>query len=230
MRRLTPRSQGNLRGDWRLRNASFFSFLGPILENMSTAGDPASSDLTLLLNRMQNGDTVAGDRAVAFVYDELHRIASRQMRAEHADGQLQTTALIHEVYLRLVGGQEIEIQNRGHFFAIASKQMRRILVDAARSEHALKRGGPAAKVSLEEMRIPTRAKAADLLALDDVLSELEELDPRASKVVELRYFGGYTEKEVAEALGVALSTVRRDWEFARSWLFDRMNSGHATEK
>jgi RNA polymerase sigma-70 factor, ECF subfamily len=218
------------RADSRAEKASFFSFLDPILENMSIADDPASGDLTLLLNRMQHGDKVAGDRAVALVYDELHRIASRQMRGEHGDRQLQTTALIHEAYLRLVGAHEIEIQNRGHFFAIASKQMRRILVDAARSEHAQKRGGPAAKVSLEEMKIPAGAKGAELLALDDVLSELELFDPRASKVVELRYFGGYTDKEVAEALGVALSTVRRDWEFARSWLFDRMNSGRATEK
>jgi RNA polymerase sigma factor (TIGR02999 family) len=197
---------------------------------MSSAGDPASGDLTRLLNRMQNGDKDAGDRAVALVYEELHRIAARQMRSEHGDRQLQTTALIHEAYVRLVGGQEIEIQNRGHFFAIASKQMRRILVDAARAEHAQKRGGPAVKVSLDEMRISGGSRGPDLLALDDVLGELEQLDPRASKVVELRYFGGYTDKEVAEALGIALSTVRRDWEFARSWLFDRMNGPRPTRK
>jgi RNA polymerase sigma factor (TIGR02999 family) len=197
---------------------------------MSSSDDPPRTGLTGLLNRMQSGDKDAGDKAVALVYDELHRIAARQMRAERGGNSLQTTALIHEAYVRLVGGEPIEIQNRGHFFAIASKQMRRVLVDAARSEHAQKRGGPALMVPLDEMRIAAGSRGEDLLALDEALDELENLDPRASKVVELRYFGGYTDKEVVEALGVALSTVRRDWEFARSWLSDRMsarNTGRA---
>jgi RNA polymerase sigma-70 factor (ECF subfamily) len=197
---------------------------------MSTTDDPARGGLTWLLNRMQSGDKDAGDQAVALVYGELHRIAARQMRGERERSNLQTTALIHEAYVRLVGGEPIEIQNRGHFFAIASKQMRRVLVDAARSEHAQKRGGPALKVSLDEMQAPAAARGKDLIALDDALGELENLDPRASKVVELRYFGGYTDKEVVEALGVALSTVRRDWEFARSWLFDRMYGGSEGRK
>lgn len=124
--------------------------------------------------------------------------------------------------MRLVGAGPIQIQDRGHFFAIASKQMRRVLVDAARSENAQKRGGPAMKVPLDEMRIAAGSRDENLLALDEALKELEQIDPRASKVVELRFFGGYTDKEVVEALAVGLSTVRRDWEFARSWLFDRM--------
>ena len=144
------------------------------------------------------------------------------MRGEREEGQLQTTALIHEAYMRLVGAGPIEIQNRGHFFAIASRQMRRVLVDAARSEHAQKRGGPELKVPLDEVRIAAGHRGEDLLALDEALRELELVDPRAAKVVELRYFGGYTDKEVVDTLGVALSTVRRDWEFARSWLFDKM--------
>lgn len=189
---------------------------------MSTKDDPPRGELTGLLNRMQSGDKEAADRAVALVYEELHRIAAREMRGEHAGRKLQTTALIHEAYMRLVGAGPIQIQDRGHFFAIASKQMRRVLVDAARSENAQKRGGPAMKVPLDEMRIAAGSRDENLLALDEALKELEQIDPRASKVVELRFFGGYTDKEVVEALAVGLSTVRRDWEFARSWLFDRM--------
>jgi RNA polymerase sigma factor (TIGR02999 family) len=193
------------------------------LNEMSTRdGDPAPGELTLLLNRMQSGDRNAGEQAVALVYEELHRIAAREMRRERGDGQLQATALIHEAYVRLAGAEPIAFQNRGHFFAIASKQMRRVLIDTARSERAQKRGGPALKVPLDEMRIAAGSRGEDLLALDEALSELERFDPRASKVVELRYFGGYTDNEVVEALGIALSTVRRDWDFARSWLFDRM--------
>jgi RNA polymerase sigma factor (TIGR02999 family) len=195
---------------------------------MSTGSDPPRGELTNLLNLMQRGDKEAGERAVALVYEELHRIAAREMRGEREGSQLQTTALIHEAYLRLVGTgssgmQSIEIQNRGHFFAIASKQMRRVLVDAARSEKAQKRGGPASRVPLDEKRIAGISRNENLLALDEALRELERVDPRAANVVELRYFGGYTDKEVVEALGMALSTVRRDWEFARSWLFDRMH-------
>jgi RNA polymerase sigma factor (TIGR02999 family) len=193
-----------------------------LLDKVPRSDDPVLGELTHLLNRMQSGDQAAGEQAVAAVYEELHRIAARQMRGEHADRQLQTTALIHEAYLRLVGGQPIEIRNRGHFFAIASQQMRRVLVDAARSEGSQKRGGPAIKVPLDEMRIATESRGNDLLALDEALTGLEQIDPRASKVVEFRYFGGYTDKEVADAMGLALSTVRRDWEFARSWLYDRM--------
>jgi RNA polymerase sigma-70 factor (ECF subfamily) len=198
------------------------------LGRVSTGSDPPRGELTNLLNLMQRGDKEAGDRAVALVYEELHRIAAREMRGERAGGQLQTTALIHEAYLRLVGAgspeiQNIEIQNRGHFFAIASKQMRRVLVDAARSESAQKRGGRDIKVPLDEMRIASVSRNENLLALDEALKELERVDPRAASVVDLRYFGGYTDKEVEEALGIAVSTVRRDWEFARSWLFDRMH-------
>lgn len=201
--------------------------MGLYLGGVSTGSHPPRGELTHLLNLMQRGDKEAGDRAVALVYEELHRIAAREMRGERAGRQLQTTALIHEAYMRLVGAgsaeiQNIEIQNRGHFFAIASKQMRRVLVDAARSESAQKRGGPAVRVPLDEERIADVSRDENLLALDEALRELERVDPRAANVVELRYFGGYTDKEVVEVLGIAVSTVRRDWEFARSWLFDRM--------
>jgi RNA polymerase sigma-70 factor, ECF subfamily len=192
------------------------------------AGDPKPfregepSDVTLLLNRMRNGDSAAGDEAASLVYDELHRIAAREMRHENEGHLLQTTALVHEAYVRLAGSGSLEIQNRGHFFAVASRQMRRILVDYARSSNAQRRGGGAAKVDLDQLQIAVDPRSDDVVSLDEALRELERIYPRAAKVVELRYFGGYTDTEVVEALGVSTATVRRDWEFARSWLFKQM--------
>jgi RNA polymerase sigma factor (TIGR02999 family) len=183
---------------------------------------PDPSNVTALLNRMRTGDRAAGDEVAGLVYSELHRIASREMRHEREGHTLQTTALVHEAYMRLAGSQSLEIQNRGHFFAVASRQMRRILVDHARSGGAQRRGGAAIKVELDKLHIAAAERSIDVILLDESLRELERLEPRAAKVVELRYFGGYTDKEVVEALGVSLATVRREWEFARSWLFDKM--------
>jgi RNA polymerase sigma-70 factor (ECF subfamily) len=180
------------------------------------------SDVTALLNRMRSGDREAGDRVAGLVYNELHRIASREMRHEREGHTLQTTALVHEAYVRLAGSQSLEIQNRGHFFAVASQQMRRILVDHARSNGAQRRGGSAVRVDLDKLQVAAAERSIDVILLDESLRELERLEPRAAKVVELRYFGGYTDKEVVDALGVSLATVRREWEFARSWLFDKM--------
>jgi RNA polymerase sigma factor (TIGR02999 family) len=180
-------------------------------------------DLTGLLNRMHGGDPQASEQAASLVYDELHRLASREMRRERPGHTLQTTALIHEAYLKLVGGQSLQIQNRAHFFAIASQQMRRILVDHARATGAQRRGAGAIHIDAEGIPISEVDRGAALLSLDDALRDLERLDPRAAQVVELRYFGGYTDKEVAEAVGVSLATIRRDWEFARSWLYEQMN-------
>jgi len=163
---------------------------------------------------MRHGDRGAGEAAVELVYGELHRIASGQMRRERPGHTLQTTALVHEAYIRLIGSESLEIQSRGHFFAVASQQMRRILVDHARADQAQRRGGGAAKVELDQVQLGTETESIDVLLLDEALGELERLEPRAARVVELRYFGGYTDKEVVEALGVALATVRRDWEFA----------------
>jgi RNA polymerase sigma factor (TIGR02999 family) len=181
------------------------------------------SDLTLLLTQMQRGDPQAGEKAIALVYSELHRIASRELRGERPGHLLQTTALIHEAYTRLIGSQGLEIQNRVHFFAIASRQMRRVLVDYARTNHAQKRGGGASQVALDQVHAGIDPRAIDLVALDQSLHDLESVDPRAAQVVELRFFGGYTDQEIGGALGVSVPTVRRDWEFARSWLFDRMH-------
>ena len=186
------------------------------------AEEPAPSNVTALLNRMRRGDREAGDEVAGLVYQELHRIASREMRHEREGHTLQTTALVHEAYMRLAGAQSLEIQNRGHFFAVASQQMRRILVDHARSNSAQRRGGVAVRVDLDKLQVAAAERSIDVILLDESLRELERLEPRAAKVVELRYFGGYTDKEVVEALGVSLATVRREWEFARSWLFDKM--------
>ena len=174
---------------------------------------------------MQLGDLEAGEQAVALVYDELRRIAARELRHERSTHTLVPTALLNEAYIRLVGSSPIEIQSRGHFFAVASQQMRRILVDHARAKNAQRRGGGAIQISLEEIQAGQPDPGVDLLLLDEALRDLQAVEPRAAKVVELRYFGGYTDKQVVEVLHVSLATVRRDWEFARCWLFDRMSGG-----
>jgi RNA polymerase sigma-70 factor, ECF subfamily len=193
-----------------------------VLSDPKNPAESEPSNVTVLLNRMRGGDRQAGDEVAGLVYEELHRIASREMRHERQGHTLQTTALVHEAYMRLAGAESLEIQNRGHFFAVASQQMRRILVDHARSGAAQRRGGGAIKMDLDKLQVAAAEQSIDVLLLDESLKELERLEPRAAKVVELRYFGGYTDKEVVEALGVSLATVRREWEFARSWLFDRM--------
>lgn len=187
------------------------------------APDPA--ELTILLQQMHHGNHDAGEKAVALVYDELHRIASRELRGERPDHLLQTTALIHEAYTRLVGSAGLEIQSRTHFFRLASQQMRHILVDYARARNAQRRGSGAISVDLDGVQVGFQPRGVDLLLLDESLNELQKVEPRAVQVVELRYFGGYTDKEVMEALGISFAAVRRDWEYARAWLFDRMHGG-----
>ncbi len=189
--------------------------------------DSQPPEITLLLRQMQQGDRLAGEKAVGLVYDELHRIAASRLRHESPGHTLVATALINEAYLRLAGGGlasggSYPIENRGHFLAIASQQMRRILVDHARARNAHRRGGGAVQVSLDKAHASSAPPDIDVLLLDEVLQDFEQLEPRAARVVELRYFGGYTDKEIVEALGVSLNTVRRDWEFARCWLLDRM--------
>lgn len=198
-------------------------YCGRVLKSQQPkAAAPPPSQLTLLLNRMQQGDQDAAEQAASLVYAELHRIASRQMKRERPDHVLQTTALVHEAYLRLAGGKACEVESRGHFFAVASQQMRRILVDFARKDNAQKRGSGEIKEDLDSIRVGVEGRSVDLLALDESLRELERLEPRAARVVEMRYFGGHTDREMAEALGVSAITVRRDWDYARSWLFSRM--------
>jgi RNA polymerase sigma factor (TIGR02999 family) len=158
------------------------------------------------------------------VRQELHRIAARYMAAERPGHDLQATALINEAYLRLVNWQDIQWADRAHFFGMAAKMMRRVLVDHARVRHRVKRGGEAIMVTLTEAAHVPAAERADVLALDDALQRLEALDVRKSKVVEMRFFGGLSLEETAEALNVSVTTVRRDWSLARAWLFHELKT------
>jgi RNA polymerase sigma factor (TIGR02999 family) len=174
--------------------------------------------VTQLLVAWNNGDKVALNRLMPLVYRELHRLARRRLGREDAGHTLQTTALVHEAYLRLVGQKAGHWQNRAHFFAIAAQMMRRILVDYARSRRQAKRGGGAQKVSFDEMMVVSGGKAADVIALDEALTTLAELDERKGKLVELRFFAGLSIEDTAEILGVSPGTIKRDWTLAKAWL------------
>lgn len=177
------------------------------------------SDVTQLLRQWSQGDSAALDELTPLIYRELHQRARNFLRRERPDHTLQPTALIHEVYLRLVGGESPQHwQNRAHFFAIASRIMRQILVDHARRRGREKRGSGEAHLSLDEAITPSASKDADLLALDDALAKLEAFDARKCTVVEMRYFGGCTVEETAEALGISTITVIRETRVAEAWL------------
>jgi RNA polymerase sigma-70 factor (ECF subfamily) len=171
-----------------------------------------------LLARYSNGDQAALDQLMPLVYGRLRKMAKRYMRAQPIGHTLQTTALIHEAYLKLVGQEEKGWQNRAHFFGVAAQAMRHILVDYARARHAAKRGGEAHEVSFDEAAVITAERAAEVVALDEALDGLANLAPRQSRVVELRYFGGLSVKETAEVLKVSAETVKRDWRMAKVWL------------
>jgi RNA polymerase sigma factor (TIGR02999 family) len=173
--------------------------------------------VTLLLRAWRRGDQDALDRLTPLVYDELRRRARHYLRGERPDHTLRPTALVHEVYLRLVGLDEVDWQDRQHFFALAARQMRRILVDAARARRYQKRGGGAVTVAFDE-DLAVSSHTPDLVALDDALELLAEKDERKVRVVELRFFAGLTNEEIAAALGISTDTVTRDWQMARLWL------------
>ena len=178
-----------------------------------------SEQITQLLNEWKDGNQAALDKLMPLVYEELRQQASRYLRKERSNHTLQTTALIHEAYLKLIGINEIEWQNRNHFFAIASTAMRRILVDHARERKREKRGGNAENLPLDEaLQISSNEKSVDLIALDEALNRLAKFDERQAKVVELRYFSGLSNDETAEVLGVSNATVRLDWNLAKAWL------------
>jgi RNA polymerase sigma factor (TIGR02999 family) len=187
---------------------------------MTTA---SPEEITRLLVDWSHGDASALDRLVPLVYSELHRLAQRYMRGERPDHPLQTTALVNEAYLRLVGWKEVEWKNRAHFLAVAAQIMRRILVDFARSRNYAKRGGGLRRVSLDDALLVTEAADPDLLDLDNALTRLAAVDPRKSRVVELRFFGGLNNEEIAEVLGTSPFTVIRDWNLARAWLLREMS-------
>lgn len=185
----------------------------------------SQSDITALLVDWGNGDQSALERLLPLVERELHRLAHSYMRRENPDHTLQTTALINETYLRLVDQRKVEWQNRAHFFGIAARIMRRILLNYARDQNRQKRGGKAIHVSLSEAMVMPAEKDRELISLNDALDRLEALDPRKSRVVELRYFGGLSVEEAAEVLKVSPITVMRDWQFAKAWLAREMQNG-----
>jgi RNA polymerase sigma factor (TIGR02999 family) len=182
-------------------------------------------EVTGLLLAWSDGEQTALEKLMPLVYAELHRLAKRYMRREHAGHTLQTSALVNEAYLRLIDARSVRWQNRAHFFAVSAQIMRRILVDFARAKHNLKHGGGAQQVTLDEGLVVSPESGADLVALDEALEKLALLNGRQSRVVELRYFGGMNEDEVAEALKVSPRTVRSDWSLARAWLYRELSRG-----
>ena len=186
---------------------------------------PADADVTSLLAAWSEGDESALARLVPQVYAELHRLAHHYMRAERPGRTLQTTALVNEAYLRLVDTRHIRWESRAHFLGVAAQAMRRILVDAARARGAHKRGGAVPHVSLDELPLTAPEREASLVALDEALTALAEVDERKSRVVELRYFGGLTVAETAAVLHVSPETVHRDWHVARAWLLRELSGG-----
>lgn len=178
-----------------------------------------SPDITQLLIAWADGDSAAMERLAPILQHELHRVASRYLAAERRSDVLQTTALVNEAYLRLIDWKNVQWQDRAQFFAVASQMMRHILVDHARARHRAKRGGSALHVSLSGAANVALDTDSDLVALDDALRALESIAPRQARVVESRFFGGLSLEETAEALGVSVGTVRRDWTLARAWLY-----------
>ena len=179
---------------------------------------PAPHEITRLLKDWGDGDQSALDKLMPLVYDELHRLAHHHMRREKPGHMLQTSALVNEAYLRLIDASQVDWQNRAHFFGIAAQLMRRILVDHARKLRYQKRGGDAHQVSLDEALVVSEERAADVVALDDALKGLAEIDQRKGQIVELRFFGGLSIEETAEVLKVSPGTVMRDWTLAKAWL------------
>ena len=191
------------------------------------ASDQGGEDgVTELLLRWNDGDGTARDQLMELVQVELRRVAGRQLSGERSNHTLQPTALVNEAYLRLIDQNRVRWQNRAHFFAIAARLMRRILVDHARRQRAGKRGGGALALTLSDAPgIGGVGQNVDLVLLDDALAELAEQDPRMAEVVELRFFGGLTVEETAEALSLSTATVKREWSTARAWLYRRMTAG-----
>jgi len=199
--------------------------------NKSDMSDEIQHEVTQILHEWSDGDSNAPARLMPFVYDELRRQARNYLARERGSHTLQPTALVHEAYLRLVDQTRISWQNRAHFYGMAANMMRRILVDHARAHATEKRGGAAVRLSIEDVQIPLEQRAADFVALDEALEELAKFDERKARIVEMRFFGGLTDEEIAEVLGVTTRTVWRDWKTARLWLFRELSepSGAADE-
>jgi len=176
-------------------------------------------DVTLLLNKLAAGDQKAASELVPLVYEELRRLAARHLAHERSDHTLQTTALVHEAYVKLAGQKDAKWQNRAQFFGVASQAMRRILVDYARTKQRIRRGGKQQKVSLDDVSLVSSERTEEVLAVHESLSRLEALDARQARIVELRYFGGLTVEEIAEVVGISAKTVMRELNVAKAWLY-----------
>jgi RNA polymerase sigma factor (TIGR02999 family) len=184
----------------------------------------APGEVTRLLIDCRHGNREAQDRLIPLVYSELRRIANAHLRRESAEHSLQPTALVHEAYLRLIDITQVNWQNRAHFFSFASTLMRRILVEHARANLADKRGGGVDTIFIEEALLPSPRRPREILALDDALAHLAQLDNRQAKIVEMRFFAGMTEEETGDVLGISARTVKRDWRVAKAWLYKELGS------
>lgn len=183
----------------------------------------AEPNITQVLQKWSEGDQASLQVLIPLVYQELHRLAHRALLKNSSNPTVQTTALVHEAYVRLVDVKQVNWQNRTHFFAVSANLMRNILVDFARTRLSQKRGGELTHVAIDEALDFSTGKSADLVALDDVLTELAKLSERQSRVVELKFFGGLTEEEISDVLQISAATVRRDWQVARAWLYRELS-------
>jgi len=188
---------------------------------------PSPEDVTTLLNKLAAGDQEAAAKLVPLVYDELRRLAVRRLRHERPDHTLQATALVHEAYVKLAAQRDAKWQNRAQCFGVASQSMHRILVDYARTQQRIRRGGKQQKVSLEDVVLVSSDRADEVLTVHESLSRLEKLDVRQARIVELRYFGGLTVEEIAEVVGISTKTVMRELNVAKAWLYGDLKEGHA---
>lgn len=190
--------------------------------------DGSAGDVTQLLRQAAKGDKAAEGELFQRVYSQLHRMAEYYRSRERMEHTLSPTALVHEAYMRFGSDSAFDLQGRSHFFVVASKGMRRVLVDYARAHRAEKRFGRAERVVLEGDNFAIGERAAEIIAVDEVLTDLERLDPRQSRIVELRFFGGFSESEIADTLNLGLRTVQRDWQMAKKWLYRELQnrSGH----
>ena len=190
---------------------------------------PSTEEVTQLLLAWREGDEAALGELLPLVYDELHRLAARYMRRESPGHTMQPSALVNEAFIRLVDQRQVHWQNRAHFFGIAAQLMRRILLDHARGQARGKRGGGVHRVSFDEGAIVSEQRAAELIALDDALNALAAFDSRKSRIVELRFFGGLSNEEVTEVMGMSLRTVEREWRKAKAWLHHAISEGETDE-
>ena len=196
-----------------------FLIFSSIVMNMSSK---PQQNITLLLNEINDGNNLAIEKILTLVYDELRKISSKYLSDEYRKNTFQTTELVHEAYIKLIGNQQINWQSRSHFYGIAARTMRQILVDSARKRKSHKRGGGKTNLSLEDAQLVASESDDQILALDEALKKLEEIEERSSKIVELRYFSGLSIEETAEMLNISPATVKRDWQFAKAWLYREM--------